>query len=81
MLHRTPFTKPMPGSRQPLTYSHALLKQQAAPDLPYTLEVWYADSHKVMNVQWDAEDKIQLISFRPGAWEADLTDQAERCRP
>ena len=72
IMHRTPFTKPMPEGRQTPTYLHALLKQRAAPDLPYSMEVWYLNT-KIMNVQWDAEDKIQLISFHPGAWEEKLT--------
>ena len=70
ILHRTPFTQPMPEGPQPPTYLHALLKQAAA-DLPYTMEVWYPNE-KILNVQWDTDDRIRLISFRPGAWEAKL---------
>jgi hypothetical protein len=57
--------------QQPPTYLHALVKQRGAPDLPYTMEVWYLDK-KIVNVQWDDDDKIQLISFHPGAWEEKL---------
>jgi hypothetical protein len=60
-----------PAGRCAPTYPHALLKQRAAPDLPYTMEVWYLDK-KIMNVQWDDDDKIQLISFHVGSWEEKL---------
>ena len=70
-MHRTPFTKPMPEGRKPPTYLHSLLKQRAAPDLPYTMEVWYLHK-KILNVQCDDDDEIQLISLHPGAWEEEL---------
>jgi hypothetical protein len=72
IMHRTPFTKPMPEGRQPRTYAEALVKQRFAPDLPYTMEVWYLDGRKILNVQWDEDDNLQLISFSPGEWEAKL---------
>jgi hypothetical protein len=65
----------MPEGSQARTYIHALLKQRAAPDLPYTMEVWYLHK-KILNVQWDDNDKIQLISFRPGEWEGKLATLA-----
>jgi hypothetical protein len=71
IMHRTPFTRLMPEGRQSRAYAEALVKQKAVPDLPYTMEVWYL-SQKVLNVQWDENDKIQLISFRPGEWETKL---------
>jgi hypothetical protein len=71
IMHRTPFTAPMPQGSQAPTYLHALLKQRAKPDLPYTMEVWYLNK-KILNVQWDDKDEIQLISFRPGEWEEKL---------
>src|SRR5690242_7069085 len=66
-----PFTKPMPKGRQPATYASALVRQRFVPDLPYTMEIW-PFRKKIMNVQWDDDDEIQLISFHPGAWENEL---------
>jgi hypothetical protein len=71
ILHRTPFTAPMPEGPQTQTYLRALLTQRAARDLPYTMEVWHLNK-KVLNVQWDDNDKIQVISFRLGEWEKKL---------
>ena len=47
------------------------MKQRAVPDLLYTMEVWYLNK-KILSVQWGDDDEIQLISFRPGEWEAKL---------
>jgi hypothetical protein len=76
IMHRTPFTKPMPKARQPATYASAFVRQHFATDLPYTMEVWY-QRKKIMNVQWDDKDKIQLISFHPGVWEEKLATISE----
>jgi hypothetical protein len=47
-------------------YFGALAKQQKL-NLPYGLDIW-AD-RKVLNVEWDADDTVDVIAFRPGDWE------------
>jgi hypothetical protein len=56
-------------------YQHALAKQVARPDLPYTIEMW-SDLKKVLFVQWDQNDELQVFSFRPGEWEVRLAERA-----
>ena len=34
--------------------------------LPYSIDIWFGRT-KVLFVQWDADDKLQVISFSPGA--------------
>jgi hypothetical protein len=44
-------------------------------NLPYGLDVWAPN--KVLNIEWDDKGNYALVSFRPGAWEAELTALAE----
>lgn len=75
VVHRTPFSKPLPEPRAS-NYLEAQLLQRFVPALPYTMDVWYQHK-KVMNVSWDSDDRIRLISFRPGAWEEKLATVAQ----
>jgi hypothetical protein len=39
-------------------------------EMPYGLDVWAPN--KVLNIEWDHRDNVELVSLRPGAWEAEL---------
>jgi hypothetical protein len=69
-LHTTPFSGSDPTPNAP-TYLHALAMQSARPDLPYQIDVWFCGK-KVLSLQWDDKDELQVISFRPGEWEIQL---------
>jgi hypothetical protein len=66
---RTPFSGKSPEPVAP-SYLHALVKQYASPSLPYGLDIFAPK--KVLNVEWDANDELQVISFRRGDWEHQL---------
>jgi hypothetical protein len=43
--------------------------------LPHELSVWRkAPSEKVLDVTWDEAGKLELITYKPGEWEAQLAD-------
>ena len=65
IVHRTASRGPKKAERSQV--SHALIKQKARPTLPYAIDVFCGK--KVLNVEWDANGDIQIISFRPGEWE------------
>jgi hypothetical protein len=41
-------------------------------NLPYGLDIWFAHK-KVLNVEWNDEGLIEIISYRPGEWEDQLS--------
>jgi hypothetical protein len=43
--------------------------------LPYALDIWFARK-KVLNVEWNDGGFIQIVSYRPGAWEGQLLSLA-----
>ena len=41
-----------------------------ADNLDYGMEIWAHDlGHKVLNIEWDRNGCIDLVSFRRGEWE------------
>jgi hypothetical protein len=42
--------------------------------LPYVIAVW--DGGKVLTVQWADDGAVEIISYKPGAWERDLKRHA-----
>jgi hypothetical protein len=52
-----------------MRYQYALL---GGKNLPYGLDIWFARK-KVLNVEWNDEGLIQIMSYRPGAWEDQLS--------
>jgi hypothetical protein len=72
-LHRAPFSSG-PPARPSASYEQELVRQRAAPDLPYTLDIW--SGTKVLSLQWDDAGKVNLISFKPGNWEMQLVETA-----
>jgi hypothetical protein len=43
--------------------------------LPYGLDVWAPN--KVLNIEWDAQGKVVLVSLHRGDWEAELMALAQ----
>jgi len=66
--YRTPF-QPLPPRSQFTRYQIALLGKE---NLPYGLDIWFAHK-KVLNVEWNDEGLIKIISYRPGEWEDRLS--------
>jgi hypothetical protein len=66
---RSPFTA-WPAEAPPAaSYEQALSRQRAKPALPWCLEVWHG--HTVLNLQWDDDGTVEVISFTRGPWEDD----------
>jgi hypothetical protein len=72
ILLRTPF-QPLPPASQFLRYQDAVLGSKE--NLPYALDIWFARK-KVLNVEWNDGGFIQIVSYRPGAWEGQLLSLA-----
>ncbi|TCZ61104.1 hypothetical protein [Roseicella aquatilis] len=68
--HWTPFNDLMPGEASSPGYRHALQRQNAAPDLPYGLDVWHAGT-KVLSMLWADDGAFEIIDFVRGAWEVE----------
>ena len=45
---------------------------QCEPALPCHLDLFLSPGRKVLSIDWDAEDRLNIISMRPGAWEQEL---------
>jgi hypothetical protein len=67
--YRTPF-QPLPPLSQFMRYQIALYGGKE--NLPYGLDIWFAHK-KVLNVEWNDEGLIRIISYRPGEWEDQLS--------
>jgi hypothetical protein len=66
---RSPFT-PWPVEAPPAaSYEQAISRQRAKPALPWCLEVWHG--HTVLNLQWEDDGTVEVISFTRGPWEDD----------
>lgn len=72
---RTPFNKPdLEPVHAPRNYGEALLMSQKTV-LGYQLDIWRGT--KVMSFEWD-DKSMNLISFRSGDWEEELTELLSR---
>ena len=66
--HRTPFQR-SPELSDKTKYYLALL---GGPEtLPFGLDVWHK-RRKVLNIEWDENGRIAVVSFTPGDWELEL---------
>jgi hypothetical protein len=65
LLLRTPLSR-LPQPDEQLKYMAALLGRDHI-NLPYGLDVWAG--RKVLNLEWDHDDRIEIVSFRRGPWE------------
>ena len=72
--YRTPF-QPLPKAPDGLRYMRALVGGR--DNLPYGLDVWTIEK-KVLNLEWDDADNVEIISYKPGDWENDLAIAASR---
>ena len=77
MIYRTPFQK-MPEIGITDSQRHCLATNgiKMTRQLPYGLDIWV--TRKVMNLEWDHRGKPDLVSFKPGDWEADLLEASRR---
>ena len=67
---RTPFTK-MPAGPDPGDFQRAALKA-AAIEYGYVLDLWRGT--KVMSLGWNDSGPAEIITFKPGAWDAELLE-------
>ena len=42
----------------------------------YGLDIWWGKG-KVLNIEWNDGETIEIVSFRRGSWEAELLALAE----
>ncbi|RUO97677.1 hypothetical protein [Hyphomicrobium sp.] len=73
--YRTPFQKVCSEPSQYDKYMAALLGIDVKANLPYGLNIWVGK--KVLNIEWDSQGHIELVSFKRGPWEQDLTALGE----
>jgi hypothetical protein len=66
--HWTPFNEIASGEASSPGYRHALERQQAAPSLPYGMEV-SQDGIKVLGILWADGGLWEVTSFQRGPWE------------
>ncbi len=66
---RTPFQL-LPPMSQLMRYQCALLGGEE--NLSYGIDIWFARK-KVFNVEWNDKGSMQILSYRPGEWEAHLS--------
>jgi hypothetical protein len=66
--YRTPLEM-APTETESTRYLRALLGGK--PKFAFGLDIW-ATQKKVLNVEWNDEDAIQIITYRPGNWERAL---------
>ena len=66
--HWTPFNELTSGEASSPGYRHALERQQAAPSLPYGLEVAH-DGSRVLSIMWADDGSWEVATFHRGPWE------------
>jgi hypothetical protein len=54
-------------------YGAAALMSRLKPHLGFGLDVWGTDG-KVLNVLWNNEGEIEIVSFKRGDWEEEILD-------
>jgi hypothetical protein len=82
LLYRTPFQK-LDERSADLKVRIALFEQATGKkvprDLEYGLDIWCG--RKVLNVEWSTSgDRIDVVSFRRGAWEQQLLSSVSAFR-
>lgn len=65
ILYRTPFQKIFKPSER-MKYMAAAFGQ-APRTLPYGLDIWHGK--KVLSIDWDDTEAVEIRSFTPGKWE------------
>ena len=69
IIYRTPF-QPITSDQSRQKYLGALYRIPLRKNLSYGLDIWAPK--KVLNIEWSEQGKVELVSFRPGEWEAQL---------
>jgi 2-polyprenyl-6-methoxyphenol hydroxylase-like FAD-dependent oxidoreductase len=72
--YRTPFQQ-VPQADDALRYRAAQLGLTVPQNLPYGLDVY--TTKKVLNIEWDDNGNVVLVSLHPGAWETELITLAK----
>ena len=65
--HHTPFQKFPPLDEVVLRECYAAGVGPAI-NLPYGLDIWSTQG-KVLNIEWDHNNHVELVSFKRGEWE------------
>jgi hypothetical protein len=68
ILYRTPFQKIFKPSER-MKYMAAVFGQPPRT-LPYGLDIWHGK--KVLSIDWDDAEAVEIRSFAPGKWEDTL---------
>ena len=68
--YRTPFQK-IPGPSIDTIKKAAILGHSLKVNLPYGLDIWAAQG-KVLNIEWDHQNHVELVSFKRGEWENEV---------
>jgi hypothetical protein len=67
--------QPLPDDQSKQKYLAARYGIPLRQSPPYGLDIWAPK--KVLNVEWSDQGKVELVSFRPGEWEAELIAAAK----
>lgn len=70
MIHRTRFQRVFAEPSDSAKYGAALLGLDWKRNLPYGLDIWAGQ--KVLNIEWDNQGRVELVSLKRGCWEQDL---------
>jgi hypothetical protein len=73
-IYRTLFFR-LPATTDRFKYSAALhgrTLHRGSINLPYGLDIWQCGGRKVLNIEWDEKGIVELVSYKPGDWEAAL---------
>ena len=68
ILYRTPFQK-LPVLSLKMRELEVMTGRKLKP-ADYGLDIWYG--RKVMNIEWDEDQPVRVVSFRRGDWEEEF---------
>ena len=78
IIYTTPFQK-LPGRGPAPEFAKYLAAQagkQPPGHLPYGLDIFAA--RKVLNIEWSNDGRVDVICYKPGAWEQRLLKLANK---
>lgn len=71
-----PFTARRTDRPEPVSSEQTVAMPRATPAFEYVLDIALRQDGKVMrkvvSLQWNKSDNVEILTFDPGAWEADL---------
>jgi len=68
MAFRTPFQALPPVSTKTVFRMLETRMISGGENRDYGLDVWANDLGKVLNIEWDADGRTELVGFRRGSW-------------